>query len=403
VSRGETLFTIPIFLVQLLAVAFKEVRHTVRDKRMMALLLVAPALQLGVFGFAVDFDVDRVPTVVVDHDQSVLSRHHLSRILADRTLVCTLETTSDDEARAALDRNEVSAALVVPRGFGESLGQGRTAHLQVIVDGTDPNRGAVAAATVARYALSENVEVSKRILDERIRAAATSSLVETANSGGVTRAVGLPLLLSRVLHNPRLKTAIYMVPGIIALLLLVVTVIVTAMGLARERETGTLEQVLVTPMSPIVLLTGKLLPYVFIGLFDFLFAIVVATWLFGVPIHGQLRVAFVGTCAYLISTLGVGLLISTLSQTQQQAFIGGFLFLLPAILLSGIMTPLWGIPELLMPLVRANPATYYVKIVRGVLLRGSTFTDLSYELTILASMGVFILSIAALRFKRTLG
>lgn len=393
----------PIFLVQLLAVAFKEVRHTLRDKRMMALLLVAPALQLGVFGFAVDFDVDRVPTVVVDHDQSAMSRHHLSRILADGTLVRRLETTSDEEARAALDRNDVSAALVVPRGFGDALGHSRRAHLQVIVDGTDPNRGAVAAAAVARYALSENLEVSKRLLKERVHSAATAPLLEVVYSGTGLQVGSQPVLLSRVLHNPRLKTAIYMVPGIIALLLLVVTVIVTAMGLARERETGTLEQVLVTPMSPIVLLTGKLLPYVFIGLFDFLFAIVVATWLFGVPIHGHLRVAFLGTCAYLVCTLGVGLLISTMSQTQQQAFIGGFLFLLPAILLSGIMTPLWGIPELLMPIVRANPATYYVKIVRGVLLRGSTFTDLTYELTVLSSMGVFILSIAAMRFKRTLG
>jgi ABC-2 type transport system permease protein len=213
----------------------------------------------------------------------------------------------------------------------------------------------------------------------------------------------IPVLLPRVLHNPRLKTAIYMVPGIIALLLLVVTVIVTAMGLARERETGTLEQVMVTPMSPIVLLIGKLLPYVFIGLFDFLFAIVVATWVFDVPIRGDLRVAFLGTCGYLICTLGVGLFISTISQTQQQAFIGGFLFLLPAILLSGIMTPLYGIPDFLMPLVRVNPATYYVRIVRGVLLRGSTFSDLTRELGILLLIGSSILTFAALRFKRTIG
>jgi ABC-2 type transport system permease protein len=206
----------------------------------------------------------------------------------------------------------------------------------------------------------------------------------------------------RVLHNPRLRTAVYLVPGIIALLLLVVTVIVTAMGLARERETGTLEQVLVTPISPRVLLVGKLLPYVVIGLFDFLFALAVASSLFEVPLRGNLGVAVVGTIAYLVATLGVGLLISTVSKNQQQAFIGGVLFMLPAILLSGIMTPLWGVPDFLMPIVRINPVTYYGQIIRGVLLRGATFTELSSPLIALTTIGVVVLSIASLRFKRRL-
>jgi ABC-2 type transport system permease protein len=381
----------PRWLIQLLAVALKEVRHTLRDKRMMAVLLIAPTLQLGVFGFAVDFDVDRVPTVVVDHDRTATSRHHLTRILADGTLVGRMETTSDDEARAAIDRNDVSVALIVPRGFGEALGSGRAGHLQVLVDGTDPNRGAVAAATVTRYARAENVVIMREVVGQWV----TNEVVRP----GVTSQISL---LPRVLYNPRLRTAIYMVPGIIALLLLVVTVIVTAMGLARERETGTLEQVLVTPMSPLVLLVGKLLPYVFVGLFDFLFAVVVAVWAFGVPLRGELHVAFLGTCAYLFCTLGVGLLISTVSISQQQAFLGGFLFIMPAVLLSGIMTPLWGIPNWLMPLVRINPATYYVVIVRSVLLRGSSFSDLTKEFVILTTMGVTVLTFAALRFKRTL-
>jgi ABC-2 type transport system permease protein len=389
-------------LIQLLAVALKEIRHTVRDRRMMSLLLIAPMIQLGVFGFAVDFDVDQVPTIVVDHDQSAASRYHISRIFADGTLIKQASTTSDEDARLALDRNDVTAALIVPPGFAEALGRHQNAHLQIVVDGTDPNRSAVAAAAVGRYARAENLRLSEALFRE-------GTLTNSVGSSqdGALQPIGkwpkIPMVLPRVLHNPRLKTAIYMVPGIIALLLLVVTVIVTAMGLARERETGTLEQVMVTPMSPIVLLIGKLLPYVFIGLFDFLFAIVVATWVFDVPIRGDLRVAFLGTGGYLICTLGIGLFISTISRTQQQAFIGGFLFLLPAILLSGIMTPLFGIPDFLMPLVRINPATYYVRIVRGVLLRGSTFADLTRELGILLVIGSTILTFAALRFKRTLG
>lgn len=380
----------PRFIIQLLAVAKKEVRHTVRDRRMMAVLLLVPALQLGIFGFAVDFDVDRVPTVVVDHDRTEVSRHHLEQVLADGTLVGKMVAATEAEARAAIDGAQVSVALIVPRGFGEALGRGEVAHLQVMVDGTDPNRGSIAAAAVTRYARSEN---SRFVEQTRTRLAAAST--------------GLPpgklAFLPRVLYNPRLRTAIYMVPGIIGMLLLIITVIVTAMGLARERETGTLEQVLVTPMSPIVLLTGKLLPYVFIGLFDFLLAIAVATWLFGVPITGSLAVASLGTLAYLVCTLGVGLLISTVSRTQQQAFIGGFLFLMPAILLSGIMTPLWGIPNWMEPLVWVNPVKYYVEVVRGVLLRGATLEDLQRPILTLAGMGVLVLSFAALRFKRTMG
>ena len=393
---------LPLWLIQLYSVALKEVRHTVRDRRMVAILIIAPAIQLGVFGLAVDFDVDRVPTVIVDHDHTAASRQHIRQVLADGTLVHRAETDSDVEAEQALDSGEVAAALVVPSGFARDISRGRLAHLQVVVDGTDPNRGAIASAAVARYARAQTrVFVQQALHNRRITARTGPALDAT------TTPVALPsfpdvVLLPRVLHNPRLKTSTYMVPGITALLLLVVTVIITAMGLARERETGTLEQVMVTPMSSLVLLVGKLLPYVFIGLFDFLLALVVATRIFDVPIRGPLSVAFLGTTAYVTCTLGIGLLISTVSRTQQQAFIGGFLFMMPALMLSGVMTPLWGIPSWLLPLTRINPVRYYVEIIRGVLLRGSTFHDLSFHIAALSVIGVSVLVFAAWRFKRSL-
>jgi ABC-2 type transport system permease protein len=391
------------WFVQLLAVALKEVRHTVRDKRMMAMLLVAPALQLGVFGYAVDFDVDRVPTVVVDHDQSEVSRLHLQKILADGTLVRRMTTTSDAEAEKAIEAGEIAAALIVPPGFSQELARGHAAHLQVIVDGTDPNRGAVAAATVVRYARAENLTAIQQALGRQKVAARVGPAFEPLATPVAMPNIPNMVMLPRVLHNPRLRTSTYMVPGIIALLLLVVTVIVTSMGLARERETGTLEQVMVTPMNGVVLLVGKLLPYVAIGLFDFILAIVVATRLFDVPISGPFGVALLGTTAYLFCTLGVGLLVSTISRTQQQAFIGGFLFLLPTLLLSGVMTPLWGLPSWLLPVTKVIPVKYYVEIVRGVLLRGSSLHDLGSHLTILAVEGIAVLGFAAWRFQRSLG
>jgi len=394
---------IPRWLVQLLAVALKEIRHTVRDKRMMGILLLAPALQLGIFGFAVDFDVDRVPTVVVDHDQTETSRFHVERVLADGTLVRRMTTTSDKAAEEALDSGEMSAALVVPVGFSRDLARGQAVHLQVVVDGTDPNRGAVAAAAVARYGRTETMRMIKEQLEKQKTAARVGPALDPLTTPQAMPAIPDVVMLPRVLHNPRLRTSMYMVPGIIALLLLIVTVIITSMGLARERETGTLEQVMVTPMSSIVLLVGKLLPYVAIGLFDFMLAIVVATRVFGVPIRGSFAVAVVGTGLYVVCTLGVGLLISTISRTQQQAFIGGFLFLLPTLLLSGVMTPLWGIPSWLLPISKVIPVKYYVEIIRGVLLRGSTLADLTFHLAVLAAEGVLVLGFAAWRFQRSLG
>ncbi len=394
---------LPRWLIQLYAVALKEIRHIVRDRRMMSLLLIAPTIQLGIFGLAVDFDVDRVPTIIVDHDQTEASRRHLRQVLADGTLIRAGSTTSDALALRAIDSGDVAAALIVPAGFAKDLAEGRAAHVQIVADGTDPNRSSIAAATVARYAREQTkIAVQWALQNQRKTSRVAPVFDATATLLAMPSFPDINLL-PRVLHNPRLKTAIYMVPGITALLLLIVTVIIMAMGLARERETGTLEQVMVTPMSSIILMVGKLVPYVLIGLFDFILAIVAAAFLFDVPIRGPLSVAVVGTTAYLLCTLGIGLLISTVSRTQQQAFIGGFLFLLPAVLLSGVMTPLWGIPEWLLPITRINPVRYYVEIVRGVLLRGSDFQDLSNQITTLFAMGTCVLVFAAWRFQRSIG
>jgi ABC-2 type transport system permease protein len=379
---------LPRWLVQLLAVALKEVRQTVSDRRMMALLLVAPVIQLGVFGSAVNFDVDRVPTVVVDHDHTAASRAHLEHVLADGTLRRTVETESDAAALAELDAGRAAAALIVPAGFAAALARGEAATLQVVVDGTDPNRGSIAAAAVARYGRVATRELARGAA----RARAGEGL------GASPRAD--VELVPRVLYNPRLRTSRYVVPGILALLLLVVTVIVTAMGLARERETGTLEQVLVTPIGSTTLLLGKLLPYVLIGLFDFVLGLAVAAWAFDVPIRGSVGVVLLGTLAYVTCSLGIGLLISTVSLTQQQAFIGGFLFMLPALLLSGVLTPLWGIPEWLRPVTLVNPVRHYVEIVRGVLLRGATFSELQVQFAALGATAAAVLTVASWRFKR---
>jgi ABC-2 type transport system permease protein len=372
--------------VQLFAVIRKETLQTVRDKRMMFLLLLAPALQLVVFGYAVDFGVDRVPTVIVDQDGSAASREHARRLVADQTLLRVADATDPAAADRALERGEAAAALVFPKGLSRDLDRGEPAEVQVIIDGTDPNRATVAVAAASAYFAEAGLELAR----ER------AALQPGAPRPGDLR------LAPRIWYNPTLDSPPFMIPGVLALLLVVVTTIVAAMGLAREREMGTLEQVLVTPIHPGLLLVGKLLPFVVIGLVDVGLGLAVGAWIFEVPLRGNLGLVMTATVLYLMTTIGTGLLISTVSRTQQQSFLGGFLFAMPALLLSGVMTPIRGMPEWLQAITLLNPVRYYVEIMRSCLLKGTGLAELWPQLLALLVFGLALMVTATLRFhKRT--
>lgn len=370
--------------VQLTAVVRKEIRQTVRDRRVLFLLVAAPLVQTVLLGYAVNTDVDRVPAVVVDADRTSASRAHVRRLLADGTLTRVADVASAAEADELLDAGEAAAVLVLPRGLAGDLAAGRPAEVQVLLDGTDPNRATVVGAAASRYF----GEVSERLARERMARAGLD-------------VPGRVVVIPRLLYNPALATPPYLIPGILAMLLVVVTTIVTAMGLARERETGTLEQVLVTPIRPIWLLLGKMIPYVGIGFLDVLLVNAAAGLLFDVPLRGSLPVLALGTFLYLCSTVAVGLLISTVSRTQQQSFLGGFLFALPAVLLSGVMTPIRSMPPWLQALTVANPLRWYAELARSVLLRGAGLADLALPLAALATFGAALLALAVVRFGRS--
>jgi ABC-2 type transport system permease protein len=263
----------PPGMVQLRAVFRKEVLQTVRDRRILFMLVFAPLLQTIILGFAVDFDVDRVPTVVVDLDRGADSRTHARRLLADGTLLRAGTVPGTPEAERAVDDGRAAAAVILPARLGEDLLAGRPAEVQVVLDGTDPNRATVASGAASRYFGEVGEDLARRAIAARGIAAPAKIL-----------------LTPRLAYNPSLRTAPYIVPGIAAMLLLIVTTIVTAMGLSRERETGTLEQVLVTPIRPLYLLIGKMGPFVLIGLLDVMLLVSAGTWLFGVPIRGSLIV-----------------------------------------------------------------------------------------------------------------
>lgn len=371
--------------VQFLAVFRKEVRQTARDKRMMAVLVVAPLLQTVVFGFAANFDVDRVRTVVLDRDRTDVSREHARRLLADGTLIRAGDTASAVDAERRVHRGEAAAAVMLPERLAADLAGGRPAEVQVLIDGADPNRSTVAADAVSRYFAEEGERLAREALAAR----------------GAPAPGGLALV-PRLLYNPGLDSPPYMVPGIAAMLLLVVTTIVSAMGLAREREMGTLEQVLVTPIRPTVLLAGKMAPYVVIGFLNVALLVAAGGIIFAVPIRGPLPVLALGTLLYLLTTLGVGLFISTVSRNQQQSFLGGFLFMLPALLLSGVMTPVAAMPGWLRAVTLVNPVRHYADVMRGSLLRGAGLADLAVPLTALAVIGSTIFVLSALRFRKTL-
>ncbi len=379
------------FLVQMLAVLRKELRQITRDRRMLPILVLAPMLQLVVFGFAANFEVDDLPLAVCDQDGTATSRALRQQLSADRTfrdvgpaLDCTHPELDVRQGRARV-------VVTLPAGLARDLAADRTAHVQALIDGTNP--------TVGRYAQNAIVgwswAASAPVVTERLQRVAglTGAAMTTA------RLTAEP----RLLYNPGMESSIFMVPGVAAMILLVITMIAASMGLAREREAGTLEQVIVTPIGVVALLLGKVLPFVLVGLFDVLLVLVVGNAVFDVPIRGSLALLLLGTLLYLMSTVGLGLFVSTVSRSQQQAFMIGFFVMMPAVLLSGVMTPISSMPEWLQPLTYVNPLRYYVEVLRGVLLKAAGLDDLVVPFSALLLFGVAILGAASLRFRKRLG
>jgi ABC-2 type transport system permease protein len=371
---------IGLVALSLLNVMKKELTQTLRDRRMLATLLVTPVLQLVVFGYAIDLDVDRIPTSVCDQDATPESRDLTQAFFADRTFLRHEDVLDPNTALDALEAGEAAAALIVPHGFALRLARADAPEVQVIVDGTDVTRAQVASNAASQFLLLRGIggEPSDR------PALATASLAP------------------RVMYNQRLKSPIYMLPGVLATLLLNVTAIVTAMGLARERETGTLEQILVTPIRPAVFLAGKCLPYILFGLIDVLAILLLGNLIFDVPFRGSFSVIAVGSFLYLFSTLGIGILIATVSSSQQQAMLGAFGFILPAMLLSGFMSPVSSMPAWLRPLTMLIPMRHYVEIMRGCLLKGAGFRDLASQMVALTVLGIAILAVSVARFRKRL-
>lgn len=365
----------------------KEFIQVFRDPKMRGIIFVMPVLQVLVFGYAVTLDVNNIATAVYDLDNSVASRELIARFEKSGYFEVIEYVESGERARALVDRGEASAVFQMNRSFGDALRAGRTAELQLIVDGTDSNT----AGVVLDYSAKIAKELSQKVLITRF-----------TRVRGSFEKPGTVELETRAWFNDNLESRNFYVPGVIAIVVMLITLMLTSMAVVREKEIGTIEQMMVTPITPAEFILGKTLPFALIGFADVVLVTVVGVFWFGVPIHGSLLLLFFATALYLMTTLGVGLLISTVSQTQQQAMMSAFFFYFPAVLLSGFMFPIANMPAVIQWLTYLNPLRYFLVVVRGIFLKGVGPEILWPEMLALAVLGLALLWLAASRFKKTL-
>jgi ABC-2 type transport system permease protein len=359
-------------------IVIKEFIQLLRDKRMRFFLIVPPVVQLMMFGYVVTMDVERIPTAVYDLDRSALSRELVRRLSASGYFVMHDEPVSSRDILDLLDRGKVLCVIQINGDFQEKVRKGIPTAVQVLVDGTDSNTALIALGYVDRI-------VAKFGADK-----AGAPAVRTARID----------LRTRAWYNPDLRSRNYNVPGVIASIVMLICLMLTAMAIVREREVGTMEQLMVTPLRPSELMLGKTIPFALIGFVDMGLITVIGVLWFGVPIHGSLLLLLAATAVYILCALGIGLFISTISRTQQQALMATMLFYMPAILLSGFAFPVENMPEFFQYVTYLNPLRYYLIIIRGIFLKGIGFSLLWPQIAGLFILGSSVLALSALRFKK---
>ena len=353
---------------RLWSIALKELIQLRRDRLTMAMMIALPVAQLMLFGYAIDTDVRHIPTVVYDQDHTAQSRDFAARMQATGFYDLNGEVRGYDEISRALRSGKAHVALVVPPGYASKLARGFPAQLQLVVDGSDPQ-------TVA-------------------------SAINTASG----LAAGRPRILLEpdTLYNPELKTAIYIVPGLVGVLLTMTMVMLTAMAIARERERGTLEQLIVSPLRRGELIVGKIAPYVAMGYVQMTLILVAGHVVFGVPFRGSLALLYLLAFVFISASLAVGLFFSTLAQTQQQAMQMSFFFIFPNVLLSGFIFPFEAVPVPAQALSQLLPLTHFLRIVRGIVLKGGELADVTGELLWMSVILVVLVILASFRFSKKL-
>jgi ABC-2 type transport system permease protein len=366
----------------------KEFIQVFRDKRTRFILIGPPIVQMLVFGYAATFDIHHVSTVVLDFDQSQQSRDLVSRFTSSPYFNVQRQLTRSSQIRELIDSGQATVGIEIDAGFAQKLLKGQTAPVQVIVDATNSNTALIASSYITQIALGFAESYQK----DRIGRIAPQ-LVEQMPSVELEQ---------RPWYNPGLSSRWFFVPGVIGSLTLVLVITLTAFAVVREREIGTLEQIMVTPIRPVEFILGKTVPFFLIGLFDVSLIATVGTFWFQVPFRGHISVLFTGAVLFIICMLGMGLLISTISATQQQAMVTAFFFIMPAITFSGFGFPIATMPQWLQYLTYLMPLRYFLVVLRGVYLKGVGMDILWPQMAAMAGLGFSLLTLAILRFHKAL-
>ncbi len=370
----------------ILSIIIKEFLQLKRDPRLFGIVFIAPVLQLIILGYAANMDVNIVHTAVFDQDKSPASRDFIQRF--ERSGYFKINDYADNYQQVNDDINDgkVIWALVIPRDFEKKINRMETAPIQAIFDGSDGNKASISFGYIQGIATN----YSKNIL------------VQLAEKRGMNISpVGSLVPQVRVWYNPELKTRVFMVPSITGLILAIITTILMSMAIVKEREIGTLEQLIVTPIKPSQLIIGKMIPFVILGFVDALIVLGVMVFWFDIGIRGSFIFLLLSSFIFVLSTLGIGLFISTISKTQQQAMmVAQFGIMMPMMYLSGFAFPIENMPKILQYVSYLVPVRYFITILRGVILKGASFTEMLPEFTILLIIGILILFASALRFRK---
>jgi len=359
----------------------KELRQMFRDPRMKRIVFIAPVVQLLVFGYAVNTDIRNTRTFVVDYDQTAASRELIDVFQATGYFEIVGRSGRSADLVRAMDHGEATVGIEIPVEFERDVASGRGAKVQVILDGTTSN-----TATIAQgYAL----RIVQGFAEER---AAPSE----------ARALGGIDLRSRAWYNPELESRVYNVPGVMGVLILIMCLLLTSLAVVRERELGTLDQLMVSPLTASELMVAKTLPVTLVGLIDLTLVSVVAIAWFGIPLRGSVLTLLPAALLYIVAALSFGLLISTISKTQQEAFMSTFLLVVPSIILSGFFYPIDAMPEIFQWLTLLNPVRHFLEIVRAIFLKGSGILDLWPQYLALTLLATAALTLATVRFGKTI-
>ena len=371
-------------ILRTLSLVRKEFLHILRDPRTLFVMFMMPIIQLVLLGYAATTDVEHLRTAVTDGDRSAASRELIDAYRASNYFDITQYVESDWQLEYLVDSSQVKAGLIIPAGYGEAVASGEQAQIAFVIDGSDPSVANTVFAASQSVGQAQSIRIMERTLG-----------IDADDLPGVQ-------VRPRVWYNPEMKSANFMIPGLMGMVLYFLTALFTSMSIVREREQGTIEQLIVTPIKPLELIIGKIVPYVFIAFISVLEVLAIGVFWFGVPIKGSLGLLLGLSALFLLTSLGIGIFISSIANTQQEAMLLTFLTMFPSIFLAGFFFPIEAMPEWLQAITYIIPLRYMLVVIRGIIVKGVGLQILQQQVLALIIFGVVIMFLAAARFRKKL-